>query len=664
MPTLIDTARIDCLNNIAAYYLMSMQKDSSDYFIKLVAEESGKINYKHGMACSYMLRAGFVNHFHNDFTSMKELALEALRWHNLTPNKKDIAIAYWQISFALFRLGNSEEALVNAKLCYEWASKSGDDAWVRNILESMTDIYRETGEYDKLLAAQRELIQSDKGYGHTAHELWVMGLMHMFSEDYPTALTYWRKLFSGSKNPFLVGWNLMEYAELLTQSNLPDSALFYYNLFDSAGAETKDLRLFLVSKGEYFHFLKQYHTALPYLKKGLIYHSQFKDFAQTKRTLLDIAKVYSAIQQNDSAIRYAQEGLAMALQAKAKPHIRDGYEILYSVYDRMNKADSAYHYYRNYIDMKEMVMNDQMKGKIAAYKHEQEITSLNKEKQLQQQKLNQTAEQRRFLIIGIAGLLLLGIFLIRNIMLKRKNEANRREIAENELLLQKVENEKTKAELELQATELEMQALRAQMNPHFIFNSLNSINRFILQNNKAQASEYLTKFSKLVRMILQNSQASLITLESELEALELYLDLEALRFEQHFTYKISVPKDIDIEILKVPPLIIQPYAENAIWHGLMHKEDKGHLAIEVSQEKDQLFVKITDDGIGRKQAAGLASKSATRHKSMGLKITADRIAMLHKLNGGESPVLINDLVNNDGSSAGTEVIIKIPVMYD
>ena len=132
---------------------------------------------------------------------------------------------------------------------------------------------------------------------------------------------------------------------------------------------------------------------------------------------------------------------------------------------------------------------------------------------MQQQQLNQASQQRTFLIIGITGLLLLGAFLLRNIVLKRKNETNRRAIAENELLLQKVENEKTKVELEQQATELEMQALRAQMNPHFIFNSLNSINRFILQNNKTQASEYLTKFSKLVRMILQNSQASLITLE-------------------------------------------------------------------------------------------------------------------------------------------------------
>jgi LytS/YehU family sensor histidine kinase len=119
-----------------------------------------------------------------------------------------------------------------------------------------------------------------------------------------------------------------------------------------------------------------------------------------------------------------------------------------------------------------------------------------------------------------------------------------------------------------------MQALRAQMNPHFIFNSLNSINRFILQNERVQASEYLTKFSRLVRLILQNYQCALIPLESELESLELYLNLEGLRFNYHFDYKISVPKDLDKSALQVPPLILQPYAENAIWHGLMQKKTK------------------------------------------------------------------------------------------
>lgn len=230
--------------------------------------------------------------------------------------------------------------------------------------------------------------------------------------------------------------------------------------------------------------------------------------------------------------------------------------------------------------------------------------------------------------------------------------------------LERSEKDKQLAELRQKTGELEMQALRAQMNPHFVFNSLNAINSFILQNNKTQASEYLTKFSRLVRMILQNSQSTLITLESELESLKLYLELEALRFDNRFEYKVTVPKDLDIEILKVPPLIIQPYAENAIWHGLMHKEEKGYLGIDIQQKENHLLFTIKDDGVGRRQSAARASKSAMKHKSMGLKITADRIANLQRTTAAVSPVVINDLVHADGTAAGTEVIIKIPVIYD
>jgi len=214
------------------------------------------------------------------------------------------------------------------------------------------------------------------------------------------------------------------------------------------------------------------------------------------------------------------------------------------------------------------------------------------------------------------------------------------------------------------ASELEMQALRAQMNPHFIFNSLNSINMFILENNKLQASEYLSKFSRLVRLILQNSQEVLIPLERELEALQLYLELESLRFEKRFDYKISVDDEVDTTILKVPPLIIQPYAENAIWHGLMHKKEKGHLEIELYQREEILFCKITDDGIGRKKAAELKSKSSLTHKSMGMRITADRIQMLQQQNQKNGSISINDLVFPNGNPGGTEVLIKIPLCYD
>jgi LytS/YehU family sensor histidine kinase len=245
--------------------------------------------------------------------------------------------------------------------------------------------------------------------------------------------------------------------------------------------------------------------------------------------------------------------------------------------------------------------------------------------------------------------------------LKRRNEKQQ---LEHEIALQKIESERVMAEFQQRTSELQMQALRAQMNPHFIFNSLNSINHFILRNNTSQASEYLIKFSRLVRLILQNSQLPLIPLDSELEALNLYLDLEALRFEHHFAYTVSVEDDLDVSMLQVPPLIIQPYVENAIWHGLMSKKEKGHLKVEIFQQEDMLCCKIIDDGIGRKKAAEMKSKSTSTYKSMGIGITADRIAMLHQNNQPDTYLTITDLVRADGSAGGTAVTLKLPVRYD
>jgi ligand-binding sensor domain-containing protein len=230
------------------------------------------------------------------------------------------------------------------------------------------------------------------------------------------------------------------------------------------------------------------------------------------------------------------------------------------------------------------------------------------------------------------------------------------------LQLERSEKEKQFAELNQKTTELEMQALRAQMNPHFIFNSLNSINMFILENNKLQASEYLAKFSKLVRLILQNSREAFIPLEKELDALQLYLELESLRFQDKFEYSTTVDNEIDTQTVKIAPLIIQPYVENAIWHGLMPKKEKGHLAINLYQQDKILFCKITDDGIGRKRASAMKNKSIAENKSMGMRITADRIAMMQKTSESAARIKINDLVLPDGSAGGTEVILEIPVV--
>jgi len=673
LPTLQDTARIDCLGEIAVYYVLENSgKDSSDYYIGEEYKESKKINYLHGIAAVYLQKAAFANHFYNDYFQMEKMANEAITWFNKTDNKKDIQIAYWQLCCSKCKQSKYKEAETNGKLCYQWAKKIDKD-WQANALEILTDVYRETGDYDKLFAIQQEIIARERKVDDTSeytfHELWVIGLMYRLLEEYSTALPMWQRLFYPAgiaPKKFIEAWgawNLTDYADLLALANKPDSALYYYDQFDSANAEPKDLRYFLISKGEYYLVLKQYNTALPYFLKGLSYHRQVGDVTQAKRALLDIAKTYEALQNNDSAVIFAWQELAIALPSNSKPYLRDGYKILSTIYDRLGRIDSANLYFRKYISARDAVFSDQTKGRFLAYNYQQKLTTLNKQKILQQEQLQKEKLNRNILIGILAFGLVLAGFVIRNVQLKRRKDQLQHLMTEANTQLETRRKEQQLMEMQQKKTELEMQALRAQMNPHFIFNSLNSINMFILENNKLQASEYLSKFSKLVRLILQNSQEAFIPLEKELEALQLYLELESLRFDNKFEYKISIDGNVDTTILQVPPLIIQPYAENAIWHGLMHKREKGHLQIVLYMEKEMLFCNITDDGVGRESAAALKSKSASLNKSMGMRITADRIAILQQKNQ-DNYIKITDLVLPDGSAGGTEVIIKMPVYYE
>ncbi|MGI9543729.1 MAG: two-component regulator propeller domain-containing protein [Cyclobacteriaceae bacterium] len=224
--------------------------------------------------------------------------------------------------------------------------------------------------------------------------------------------------------------------------------------------------------------------------------------------------------------------------------------------------------------------------------------------------------------------------------------------------------EKLKTEFNKKLAEVEMTALRAQMNPHFLFNCLNSINRYIVKSDPETASGYLTKFSRLIRLILQNSKSPAVPLESELEALQLYIEMEEMRFDNQFDYKIQVGKNIEPQYVVVPPMILQPYVENAIWHGLMHKEAKGSLLIDLSLEEKWLRCVIEDNGIGRKKAQKLKSKSATRKKSMGMKITSDRLSLVNHLYNQKTKVDVIDLEDANKKPSGTRVIVHIPLIEE
>jgi LytS/YehU family sensor histidine kinase len=207
-----------------------------------------------------------------------------------------------------------------------------------------------------------------------------------------------------------------------------------------------------------------------------------------------------------------------------------------------------------------------------------------------------------------------------------------------------------------------MAALRAQMNPHFLFNALNSIKSFILKEDKREASRYLTKFSKLMRIILKNSKQKFISLSEELDALQLFIEFEEMRFSKKFLYEITVAGNIDKEDMYLPPLLIQPFVENAIWHGLLHKADQGKLKIDVKRQNKLLKITVSDNGIGREKSNELKSKSGSKKKSYGLQITDDRIKLMHDTFGIESSLEIHDLYSEKNIAEGTEVILRIPAL--
>jgi ligand-binding sensor domain-containing protein len=220
--------------------------------------------------------------------------------------------------------------------------------------------------------------------------------------------------------------------------------------------------------------------------------------------------------------------------------------------------------------------------------------------------------------------------------------------------------EKNKTELNKRIANIESQALRAQMNPHFIFNTLSSIQHYISNNDTNAALKYLSKFAKLMRRIMDNSKLQMIPVAEEISALNLYLELEVMRFENKFQYLITVDATVDQNYDRIPSMLIQPYVENAIIHGLLPKKESGKITITLHRQGDTILCTIEDDGIGRKKAEEFKKNRVQQHKSMGMSITQERLDVLNSSLNSNLYVEITDIYKN-GKTAGTKVQLVIPI---
>jgi LytS/YehU family sensor histidine kinase len=217
---------------------------------------------------------------------------------------------------------------------------------------------------------------------------------------------------------------------------------------------------------------------------------------------------------------------------------------------------------------------------------------------------------------------------------------------------------KRRLTLQKEVAEYEQKALHLQMNPHFVFNCLSSISSFIVQNGTDSALKYLSKFSKLMRLTLEYSKGSLIPIDKEIESLQNYLELEQLRFHDKFRFTIQSSDRVEFN-MGLPPLLIQPFVENAILHGIVPKDSDGHIAVEFDVLHGRLICTITDDGIGLDQSKILKENSVLAHKSMALEITKKRLEIMESTTMKSAQIDIAPLENQ----TGTRVTLTLPIQY-
>lgn len=671
LKTATGRAEVDLLNDLSWEYLWNgldkTYKTNADYAYQAKAKAE-KLKYKRGVGFA-LINISWTKQNEN-CDSLINAAI------NIGQQEKDYKL-----------VGRGFHRRWDMKAAYENFKKAGDKQGEAEAATYLCDEYSKKGQYgsDGFKYCQRavELAELKKvetpGHSKFISTLSYQTMSELFSKvgDYQTAFNYLTKTGADES---------IRKAELYKQMGKYDSALLYYEKAYDINPNVRGLNR---QVGTINLLNKNYNKAIEHLERSLDFVNKNKAQMQFPINYLgslqvELGEAYTGLNNftkakehfeaaiteqrpnyyrlttpNKSFTDYQRQNLLMELS-----------QGLSKSYYGLKSIDSAYTFLQHHVEHKDRVayLNTlwRLSMQLSSYKkiaEDQKRTSqlqlLQKDNQLSQAKLKQETTLRNSLLIGLLLLLLISFVTFRTLHFRRKAEGLRAAQLENELQVKELEGRQKQTQLQQKATELEMQALRAQMNPHFIFNCLSSINRFVLKNETEAASDYLTRFSRLIRMVLINSQKSTITLEDELEMLRLYLDMERLRFKHSFDYNIIFCNTVDAGNIFIPPLLLQPFCENAIWHGLMHKEGQGKLDINLRMEKNVLHCAITDNGIGRKKAAELKSKSGEKNKSFGLKITTDRLALLNENQNVQTFYKMHDLVDENGNAEGTSVELQI-----
>lgn len=607
------------LNNIAAEY------ENDPQMMIRYAGKAITIARKAGLEekeAEAWLNIGNANIIHSrytaalkGFTNAQALYEKLVRGDaNKVDYKLGLANVYGSIGIVCSEQNNYAKALEYYFKALKLFKETGQEEIVAAIYNNIGTLYESRKEYGKALEYFNKAlwIQKKTGDGSEAITVTNIGKTYLAKDEKAKALESFRE----AERMFGKFDNKRGLGEL-------------YNNFGNYYLTTNDLA-----------------EAERSYKKALSLFEEMGEEYGASASLGYLGTVYAQQERENDAISTLERSSAIAEQIGVLEQIKQSEKMLSDIYEKRGNHALALEHFKKYTSAKEKINDSE---NIKAMVREEMNFEFERKAELQkaaaekrQLMFKEQAKRHRMQLFfsALFILLLFGIaFLIYNRRQLKKTLTLQRDLAE-----------------------YEQKALHLQMNPHFVFNCLGSISSFIVQNGTDQAIKYLSKFSKLMRLTLEYSKESLIPIDKEIESLQNYLELEQLRFNKIFDFKITKDSAIEDD-MAIPPLLLQPFVENSIIHGLVPKKRRGHISVDFRLEKEQLVCTVTDDGIGFAKSKQMKENSVTVHKSMALEITRKRLEVIQAFTSKASHVSINELKDAHGEPAGTQIILNLPIQY-
>lgn len=577
--------------------------DSLTHTLSTIGSDTGRIHVLNSLSKRIRL-AG-------DFNKAMNYAKDALQLSEKISFKEGKVSAYNNIGIIYSEQGNYPDALKNLLIALKEAEEKGYKNGVAESYNNIGNVYYKQGNFG----------EAKKNHLSSLYVSEEINNLHRIANSYGNLGNDYR-----SENNYSSAINNYLYA-----------LEFYEKINDRRG-----VALSCINIGGLYLSLKSLSEAEKYLSKGLQLSNEIGDKVGVAASYTNIGSIYYESGKLEEAEKYLKKGLQLSIDIGSMDIVKINYLGLSRIDSSRGDYKGAYKYYKLYSGVKDNLLNEesnkqlsQLKIKYETEKKDKEILLLAKNDEIKTIRIT----RQKTIIILLSGTFFLVVLFA--------------------LVYFRLYKQKSRAHFKQQILETEMKALRLQMNPHFTFNVLNSIQYFVSENDMESAELYLEKISTLIRLILDQSRSAYISLEQEVNMLRLYLELEEMRFEKKFTYSLALDSNINVSKTLIPGMLIQPIVENAIKHGIEHKEGKAIINISFSLKDSILLCRVTDNGIGRINAEKY--KTSNTHKSAATSIIKERMDALSSIYNIKLSYKTEDLIDEEGNPEGTSVTIEIPI---